>query len=101
MSRRHLKARGLPLFGRRGRRPRGFPLGATRLPLRPVARLAQDEESGCASREARSGRGLGHEAEVRELHGFWGLIDLALIEVILAGVLAAAIVLALVIWFKR
>jgi hypothetical protein len=38
---------------------------------------------------------------VRELHGFWGLIDLALIEVILAGVLAAAIVLALVIWFKR
>jgi hypothetical protein len=30
-----------------------------RLPLRPLARLAQNEELGCTSREARRGRGLG------------------------------------------
>jgi hypothetical protein len=32
---------------------------------------------------------------------FWHLIDVPLVEIVLAGVLAAAIVLALVIWFNR
>ena len=32
---------------------------------------------------------------------FWRFIDLPLVEIVLAGVLAAAIVLALVIWFNR
>jgi bifunctional non-homologous end joining protein LigD len=33
------------------------------LPLRPLARLAQNEERGCAGREARSGGGLGKRAQ--------------------------------------
>jgi hypothetical protein len=32
---------------------------------------------------------------------FWSLIDFPLVEIVLAGVLAAAIVLALIIWFSR
>jgi hypothetical protein len=32
---------------------------------------------------------------------FWRLIDLPLVEMVLAGVLASAIVIALVIWFGR
>jgi hypothetical protein len=35
-----------------------------RLPFRPLARLAQDEELECPGREARSGGGLGQDEEV-------------------------------------
>jgi len=33
--------------------------------------------------------------------GFWDFIDLPLVEIILASLLAAAIVLALLVWFGR